>query len=209
LNTERFVVNVILVAIFLGVAFPVHEFSHAAVAYMRGDATAKLLGRLTLNPIVHFDRIGGLMVVFSIFFGGFVIGWAKPTPVNTANLKDRRNDEVLVALAGPASNLLMAIIGAFVIRLVVALHISLPGLVEYALSMFVVFNLFLMIFNLIPVPPLDGGTLLFRFLPVQQAWQLRPILAQYGIVIVIAVAFLGARVIADFVYGFAGFLVGA
>ena len=209
MNTEQLVVNVILVAIFLGVAFPVHEFSHAAVAYMRGDATAKLFGRLTLNPIVHFDRIGGLMVVISIFFGGFVIGWAKPTPVNTANLKDRRHDEVLVALAGPASNLLMAIIGAFVIRLVVAFHISLPGLVEYALSMFVVFNLFLMIFNLIPVPPLDGGTLLFRFLPVEQAWRLRPILAQYGLVIVIAVAFLGARVISDFVYGFAGFLVGA
>ncbi|HEU0242493.1 MAG TPA: hypothetical protein VFQ75_01225, partial [Candidatus Limnocylindrales bacterium] len=65
MNTEQLVVNVILVAIFLGVAFPVHEFSHAAVAYMRGDATAKLFGRLTLNPIVHFDRIGGLMVVIS------------------------------------------------------------------------------------------------------------------------------------------------
>ena len=114
---QDIVLNVVMIAIFLGIAFPVHEFSHAAVAYMRGDATAKLFGRMTLNPIVHFDPIGGLMTVISIFLGGFLFGWAKPTPVNTANLKNRRNDEVLVALAGPASNLVMAMLMAFVIRL--------------------------------------------------------------------------------------------
>ena len=99
----------ILIAIFLLVGFPVHEFCHAFVAYRLGDATAKMFGRLTLNPIVHFDPIGGLFLIVSVLAGtGFVFGWAKPTPVNPGNLRDRRNGEVLVSLAGPASNLVMA-----------------------------------------------------------------------------------------------------
>ena len=108
-DTVELIPALITVAIFLLIGFPVHEFAHAAVAYMQGDATAKLFGRLTLNPIVHFDPIGGLMTIVSLLVGGFLIGWAKPTPVNPANLRDRRNGEVIVALAGPASNLLMAI----------------------------------------------------------------------------------------------------
>ena len=114
---DEIVLNIVMIAIFLGIAFPVHEFAHAWVAYLRGDATAKLFGRMTLNPIVHFDPVGGVMTIVSVFLGGFLFGWAKPTPVNTVNLRDRRNDEVLVALAGPVSNLLMAILAAVVIRL--------------------------------------------------------------------------------------------
>ena len=111
LDPSNLVPALITVAIFLLIAFPVHEFSHAAVAYLQGDATAKLFGRMTLNPIVHFDPAGGLMTIVSVLIGGFLIGWAKPTPVNPANLRDRRNGEVLVALAGPASNFLMALLG--------------------------------------------------------------------------------------------------
>ena len=84
-------IQIVLIAIFLLVAFPVHEFAHAAAAYLLGDATAKLFGRLTLNPIVHFDTYGGMMTIISVLFGGFLFGWAKPTPVNEANLRDRRN----------------------------------------------------------------------------------------------------------------------
>ena len=94
-----------MIAIFLGVAFPVHEFAHAPVAYMRGDATAKLFGRLTLNPIVHFDPVGGLMTVVSIFLGGFLFGWAKPTPVNTTNLATGATTRCWWRWPGPASNL--------------------------------------------------------------------------------------------------------
>ena len=198
---DQLILNLIMIAVLLGVAFPLHEFSHAWVAYLRGDATAKLFGRMTLNPVVHFDMFGGLMTIISIFLGGFLIGWAKPTPVNTANLKNRSNDEVLVALAGPASNLVMAVLGAFVFRLIVLMNLSLPNLVAQGLYLFVTFNVMLAVFNMIPVPPLDGGTLLFRFLSPKQVWQVRPFLAQYGMFIVIAVVLLGGRYISGLING--------
>lgn len=205
---DDIVLNLVIIAIFLGIAFPVHEFAHAWVASLRGDATAKLFGRLTLNPIVHFDPVGGVMTIVSVFLGGFLFGWAKPTPVNTINLKDRRNDEVLVALAGPISNLLMAVLGAVIIRVLVALEVTLPGIAGQTLWLFVVFNVALAIFNLIPVPPLDGSTLLFRFLPPQTVWQIRPLLSQYGIFVLLAVVLLGGRFISTFVFNVARVLVG-
>lgn len=201
--------SLVLIAIFLLVAFPVHEFAHAAAAYVQGDATAKLFGRLTLNPVVHFDPVGGLMTAISVLLGTFLVGWAKPTPVNVANLHDRRNGEMLVAIAGPISNLLMAIAGAFVVRLLVALEPPFPILVYEAAYLFVVFNLALAVFNLLPVPPLDGSTILYRFLPPRIAWQLRPVLAQYGIFILVAFVLLLGRPLSLLVYGVANLLVGA
>jgi Zn-dependent protease len=208
LSPEALVLDAVMIAIFLGIAFPVHECAHALVAYMRGDATAKLYGRISLNPVVHFDPVGGLMTVISILLGGFLIGWAKPTPVNPNNLRDRRNDEVLVALAGPVSNLLMAVIGALVVRLVVAADANVPQLVALALVNFVVFNVMLAIFNLIPIPPLDGSNLLFRFLPLHLAWQIRPFLAQYGIFILLGFVLLASRLLSGLIYGVAFALMG-
>jgi Zn-dependent protease len=208
LDLQTILLKLIMVAIFLGIAFPIHEFAHAWVAYLRGDATAKMFGRMTLNPIVHFDMFGGLMTIISIFLGGFLFGWAKPTPVNPSNMKDRQNDEVLVALAGPASNLVMALIGALVFRVLDALSIRPPDLVLLGIVYFVVFNIMLAIFNMIPIPPLDGGTLLFRFLSPRQAWQVRPFLSQYGFFVVIAVVLILGRPLSELINNVAFFLMG-
>lgn len=204
------VLAVVLVAIFLLIAFPVHEFSHAWAAYMQGDATAKLLGRLTLNPIVHFDPIGGTLTAVSLLFSPILFGWAKPTPVNPANYRDRRNGDIIVAMAGPLSNLVMAVLGAFVIRLLFAIGAwdSIPQQVGLALYYFVAFNVLLAIFNLIPVPPLDGSAILFRFLPLQTAWKLRPMLAQYGFIILIGFFLLAGRYLGALIFGVTNFLVG-
>lgn len=201
--------TIILIGIFLLVAFPIHEFAHAFVAYRLGDGTAKLFGRLTLNPVVHFDPIGGLfLVITALLPGGLLFGWAKPTPVNPSNLRDRRNGEVLVALAGPASNLVMASLAAIVVRIVIAADIAVPPLVGEILINFVLFNIALAIFNMLPIPPLDGSNLLFRFLSPQQVWQWRPILQQYGFIILIVVIFALSRPLGSLITNVTRFLLG-
>ena len=204
------VLAIVLVAIFLLVAFPVHEFAHAWAAYMQGDSTAKLFGRLSLNPIVHFDPIGGTLTAVSLLFSPILIGWAKPTPVNPSNFRDRRNGDVIVALAGPASNLVMATLGAFVFRVIVqaGLFNELPQNVILGVYYFVAFNVLLAIFNLIPIPPLDGASLLFRVLPPEQAWRLRPLLAQYGFIAILALFLVGGGVIGEIIFGVTNVLVG-
>ena len=200
--------QLILIGFFLLVGFPIHEFAHALAAWRLGDGTAKLFGRLTLNPVAHFDPLGGMMLVISVLFGGLIIGWAKPTPVNPANLRDRRNGEVIVALAGPASNLLMALAGALVLRLLLPAEASVPSRLLVLLFDFVLFNVMLGIFNLIPIPPLDGSTLLFRVLSPQTAWRLRPVLAQYGFLMLLMVVLLGGQLIGRLVVDATRVLVG-
>ncbi len=201
--------TIILIAIFLLVAFPVHEFAHAYVAYRLGDGTAKMFGRLTLNPVVHFDPIGGLfLVITALLPGGLIFGWAKPTPVNPSNLRDRRNGEVLVALAGPASNLVMASIAAVAFRILDAANADLPQLVYELLYYFVVFNVALAIFNMLPIPPLDGSNLLWRFLSPQQAYQWRPVLQQYGFLILIVIIFALRGVLSIVIQNVANVLLG-
>lgn len=205
---EELVADAILIAIFLLVGFPVHEFAHALAADRLGDHTARFMGRLTLNPIRHFDPLGGILLAVSILLSPFVFGWAKPTPVNPSNLVDRRNGEMVVALAGPASNLVMASVMALVFRAVVGLEVDVPNIVVLILFNFVFFNVMLAVFNLIPVPPLDGSQVLFRFLPPSTAWRLRTQLAQYGFVIIIVGVLLFGGAIAGFMLDVTVFLVG-
>ena len=211
--------TLVAVAIFLLVGFPVHEFSHALVAYRLGDGTAKMFGRLTLNPIVHLDPVGSLILVASALLGsGFIIGWAKPTPVNPSMLRGGRRAEAWVAAAGPVSNLVMAIAAALALRASLALDLvnSDPAaFVANVLYYFVFINLALFIFNLIPIPPLDGSKVMFALMNPRTVWQIRPKLEQWGFLILIVVMIIpingisiGGRVIFPLLNGLLSVLVG-
>jgi Zn-dependent protease len=196
----------IAAGIILLVSFPVHECAHAYAAYRLGDGTAKMFGRLTLNPIVHFDPIGGLLLIASSVTG-VGIGWAKPTPVNPANLRGGTDSEGIVAFAGPASNLVLAAIGAIPVRLLLATHTRIPAEAYLVLIYFVVINIALMLFNLVPIPPLDGSKVLFSMMNPRQVWRWRPTLEQYGFIGLIFVAFVpllpgpdGSQTIFSFIF---------
>lgn len=165
--------RLVAVALVLLVALPVHEFAHAAMAVALGDRTPVWQGRYTLNPRVHLDPLGALL----IFLTGF--GWAKPVEWNPRNIRlDHKWGSILVAVAGPLSNLLLAIIGLLLLRLGLVPSGLASGLVNFFIEM----NIGLFVFNLIPVPPLDGSHILFALLPGDN-FSLRMQLRQYGFLI--------------------------
>jgi Zn-dependent protease len=217
---ERVVAAVIVVAIMLLVGLPVHEFSHALAAYRLGDGTAKMFGRLTLNPLAHFDPVGGSLLALTFIgsaFSGAALGfgWAKPTPINPLNLGGGRQGEALVAAAGPVSNFVLAAIGALPLRFIIANPtLEVPDLAIQVLFSFVQINLLLMIFNFIPIPPLDGSKVMFAFMDRRTEYQIRPILEQYGFLILIAILFLppgssiGSRIIGPILNAFTSLLLG-
>ncbi|WII71001.1 site-2 protease family protein [Bdellovibrio sp. 22V] len=153
-----------------------HEYAHGWVARRRGDNTAEMMGRLTMNPVAHMDMIGTLILplVSIVLATPIFFGWAKPVPVNSRNLKNPRVDMFWIALAGPLSNILLAVVGAVLIALVAKYFLTLSyasGLIEI-LKTFIVTNLFLAFFNILPLHPLDGGKVLARFLPAQLNYKL-------------------------------------
>lgn len=158
-----------------------HEVAHGAVANSLGDPTAKNLGRLTLNPFKHLDPFGSVLLpLFTYFLGGFVFGYAKPVPYNPANLRDKKYGPAKVAFAGPAVNIVIALMFGLLLRfLPSSLGVTaLPRL----LSFIVFLNLVLAIFNLVPIPPLDGHWLLLTFLPNRFA-HFKVFLLRYGLVV--------------------------
>ena len=183
----------IAVGIVILVAFPFHEFAHALAAYRLGDSTARLFGRLTLDPRVHLDPMGAILLLLAGF------GWAKPTPVSPFNLRGGLSGEALVALAGPVSNFALAAAAALPLRYIVASGLAVPSIVETVLVVFVTFNLLLMVFNLIPIPPLDGSKVLFAAMDPQTEYRYRPVLEQYGpfllLILVLMSAFGGANIL--------------
>lgn len=162
------------------ISLTVHEFAHAFMADKLGDSTARTLGRLTLNPLAHLDLLGSVLLVV----GGF--GWGKPVPFNPYNLKNPKRDTALIAFAGPLSNFIMALLGAALVR-----FFALPGFFDIFLYFFVVYNLSLGFFNLIPVNPLDGFKVVLGLLPETLIYQWTQ-LGQYGIYVLMFLVVTGA-----------------
>jgi Zn-dependent protease len=175
-------------------AITVHEAAHGWMARRFGDSTAMLLGRVTLNPLKHIDPIGTILVpAVTFLLSSFLFGWAKPVPVNWRNLHHPRRDMVLVALAGPGANLIMAVFWALAVKLGVALFdvfewLALPLI--YMGSAGVLINSILMTLNLLPILPLDGGRVLAGLLPPKLAWRFSR-LEPYGLFIVIGLLATG------------------
>ncbi|MBU0745138.1 MAG: site-2 protease family protein [Gammaproteobacteria bacterium] len=175
-------------------AITVHEVAHGYVAYLLGDKTAKVLGRLTLNPIKHIDLMGTIVVpIVLLFLGGIIIGWAKPVPIDIRNLHKPRRDFALIAAAGPIANLIMVVIWAGIARggMVLA-GLDFPGSVAiYMMGIAgISINLMLAILNLLPIPMLDGGHIIASLLPRSLAYQYERI-APYGLIILLILVALG------------------
>lgn len=194
--------KLIIAAIPILVAITFHEVAHGFVANKLGDPTAKMMGRLTLNPIAHIDPIGTIIVPVMLFIlsnGAFIFGTAKPVPVNFYNLKRPRRDTALVSAAGPATNIMIAFIS---ILLYILIQVIFPPssssafnqkimtplvmMIQYSIS----FNIFIAAFNLFPVPPLDGGRIATSLLPTKYAYHFSK-LEPYGILIVLGLWFTG------------------
>ena len=192
---------VIWIALFFLICGPVHECAHAFTAWRLGDGTAKLFGRVSLDPIVHFDPMGGLLLVASVFLSGgtFGFGWAKPTPVNPYQLRGRYAN-ARVAVAGPLSNLALAALFAVGFRILWSRGIdynetSAINMLQLVMFTGVSLNLVLMLFNLLPVAPLDGSHVLLDLLDPRTSRQVGAFMDQYGLFILFAVVLLAGRII--------------
>jgi Zn-dependent protease len=205
----------------LMLAFSVHESAHAYVAMRLGDPTAYMLGRVSLNPLVHLDPLGSVVIpLISLVYGWGMIGWAKPCPVTPRNFRNWKRDDILVSMAGPASNLAMALVamilllvfkhvvpdGALAIDSAAAIAKHFPGVETDSLSKLfpialflyfgVLINLLLFVFNLLPIPPLDGSHVLRQFLPYK-AEQVYNRIGGYGLMVIFL---LGGKIIGTFYY---------
>ena len=182
----------------------IHEYAHAWAADQLGDPTAKQAGRLTLNPLAHIDIWGTILMPILLFLlsgGKFLFAYAKPVPFNPYNLRNQKHDSGLVALAGPLANLIIALIFGLIIRFSATTSlISLLGIIVYA-------NILLAIFNLLPIPPLDGSRILFAFLP-SRFRHYEIVMQRYGFFILFLFIFFGFQIIFPIIFSIYKLIVG-
>ena len=186
----------------------IHEMAHGYAALFQGDPTAKNMGRLTLNPLVHLDPIWSVAVpTMTLLVGGFFFGMAKPVLYNPNNLRNKKWGETIVAVAGPASNIVIAFIFAGIFKVMVATGFS-DALVLQGIFLVVVMNLFLALFNMIPIPPLDGSKVLFDILGKKNR-HIRVWLEQYSLFLLLGLLFvlLNTDFVGEFVFYLADLLV--
>ncbi|QVL46531.1 MAG: site-2 protease family protein [Methylophilaceae bacterium] len=189
-------------------AITVHEAAHGYVAKYFGDLTAEKMGRITLNPIKHIDMIGTIILpALTLMLGGILFGWAKPVPVNFANLNNPKKDMLWVAAAGPASNFIMAIVWVLVLKYANSAPESAAFFLLEMSKVGIMINLVLMVLNLLPLPPLDGGRIAVSLLPMNIAVKFSQ-LERYGFVILIVLLFTGilGKIISPII-GFFGQLI--
>jgi Zn-dependent protease len=174
--------------------------AHGYAAYMLGDQTARYEGRLTLNPLKHLDPFGSVILPLLLYVSqaGMLFGWAKPVPYNPYNLRPGRLSEPLVAAAGPASNIFIALIFGLILRLSIAGGYATPAFINIT-ALVVFINIMLAIFNLVPIPPLDGSKLLFALFP-RKLYEMRHFFERYGLMLVILFIFFAWRVISPIVF---------
>lgn len=185
----------------------IHEYMHGWMADRQGDSTAKDLGRLTLNPISHIDLFGSVILPFLLVVSGssFVFGWAKPVPFNPNNFRDRKYGIAKVAFAGPLGNFIVALFFGFVLRFSPLLGTNIM-LVDF-IAIIIYINLLLGIFNLVPIPPLDGSKVILPFLP--DSWQERVLeMEKYGMILVLFFVMFGFTLIIPIVHFLFNFIVG-
>src|SRR3989344_1405498 len=187
----------------------VHEVAHGAVAYKLGDTTAKDMGRLNLNPLKHIDMMGSIILPLFLFItrSPILIGWAKPVPYNPFNLKNPKTGAALIGIAGPLTNLLLAIIFGILIRIFGVISNFQNGILIEFFQVIVFINVLLAIFNLVPIPPLDGSKALFAILP-NRYFGIQRFLEQYGIFLLIAFIMFGFPFITPIIGLVYGLIVG-
>lgn len=193
--------EVLILIIALVFSIIIHEISHGLMADKLGDPTARYAGRLTLNPIAHIDPIGSILVPLMTFFsGGFIFGWAKPVPYNPFNLRNPKRDSVLVGLAGPMSNIIVAVSLALFYKFTLPFIPSASS--QFFLSV-IRLNLILAIFNLLPIPPLDGSKIFLSSLPTQTQIAFET----YGIFILFIMIFFLSRIVITLVNAIMNLLI--